>query len=213
MQIALTVYLRSIRNATCRQTKPLAEFYEWKRQDGRSYHSAQCKACYLGFQRQKRTSYQEQMADVEPAAVPISIPLSEKVARVQRDAQDLVWILSRNMIRSKEGATYLRLRPREDDPKHRTVALKVERLVTGLWDAALGNSELGLRPSIPGPTGKFVLARREWTGLQSPASFVTLWLQQSQRAGNWKLWPFVLNPSRDPPRLRVPVGRHPRPGA
>ena len=34
------------------------------------------------------------------------------------------------------GVCYLRLRPRADDPKKRAVALKVERLVTGIWDAA-----------------------------------------------------------------------------
>jgi hypothetical protein len=53
------------------------------------------------------------------------------------------------MLRSNEGATYLRLRPRADDPKHRTVALKVERLVVGIWDAALGNTELAWSPVDP----------------------------------------------------------------
>jgi hypothetical protein len=47
-----------------------------------------------------------------------------------------------------------RLRPREDDPKRRAVAVAVERLVTGIWDAALGNSALGFAPIDPRTTGK-----------------------------------------------------------
>jgi hypothetical protein len=53
------------------------------------------------------------------------------------------------MLRSPEGATYLRLRPKADDPKRQVVALKVERLVVGLWDAALGNPALDWSPVDP----------------------------------------------------------------
>ena len=63
------------------------------------------------------------------------------------------------MLRDKRGVCYLRLRPHEDDPKRRAVALAVERLVTGIWDAALGNSSLGFAPVDP-RTNREMLSRR-----------------------------------------------------
>ena len=101
--------------------------------------------------REKCARYRERRsARGEPAPPPARpIPLTDRTARVQRDAQDLVFILRRYMLRSTNGVTYLRLRPKDDDPKHRTVVLQVERLVTGIWDAALGNKELGFAPVDP----------------------------------------------------------------
>jgi hypothetical protein len=119
-----------------------------KRADGSTYRMPKCRICYL----RDCARYKRSATEVIPEPPPIDtarppIPLSDRVARVQRDAQELVWILSRYMIRSKEGATYLRLRPKEGD--RRAVALKVERLVVGIWDAALGNTDLGFGPVDP----------------------------------------------------------------
>jgi hypothetical protein len=63
------------------------------------------------------------------------------------------------MLRSSSGVCYLRLRPREDDPKRRAVAAAVEPLVTGIWDAALGNATLGFALVDP-RTKREVLCRR-----------------------------------------------------
>jgi hypothetical protein len=80
---------------------------------------------------------------------PVSIPLNDRIERVRRDCQELTWILHRYMSRDRSGVCYLRLRPRDEDPKRRTVALTVERLVVGIWDAALGNNTFGFRPIDP----------------------------------------------------------------
>jgi hypothetical protein len=71
----------------------------------------------------------------------------------------LIWILNRYVLRSSSGVCYLRLRPREDDPRRRAVAVAVEPPVTGIWDAALGNATLGFAPVDP-RTNREVLWRR-----------------------------------------------------
>jgi hypothetical protein len=142
----------------CRQTKPLSEFYTRKERGGWRVHFNKCKACY-GVQNRlagARNQLREKLSLAEappppppPSAAQEPIPISDRIERIRRDAQELTCILRRYVLRNQRGEIYLRLRPREDDPKRRAVAVAVERLVTGIWDAALGNSSLGFAPVDP----------------------------------------------------------------
>jgi len=150
--------------SACRALKPLSDFYSRQGKDGSTYHFPKCKACYALADRRSKAKERERLAELRraqeppPLPPPEPIPLSERIARVQRDAQELTWILRRYMLRNRSGVCYLRLRPNENDPKRRAVALAVERLVTGIWDAALANTALGFRPVDP-RTNREMLAR------------------------------------------------------